>query len=62
MVRNIVGTLVDVGTGRLTRAQVAEILASADRTRAGQTAPAHGLELVEVLYTGTRVSFGSGSR
>ncbi len=62
MVRIIVGTLVDVGTGRLSAGQVAEILASKDRTRAGQTAPAHGLELVEVLYSGTRVSSGSGSR
>jgi tRNA pseudouridine38-40 synthase len=58
MVRIIVGTLVD----GFTRAQVAEILASGDRTRAGQTAPAHGLELVEVNYDGTRVSSGSGSR
>jgi tRNA pseudouridine38-40 synthase len=58
MVRIIVGTLVD----GFTRAQVAEILASGDRTRAGQTAPACGLELVEVNYDGTRVSSGSGSR
>ena len=62
MVRIIVGTLAEVGTGRLTAAQVAEILASRDRTRAGQTAPAPGLELVEVFYGGTRVSSGSGSR
>ncbi len=58
MVRIIVGTLAD----GCTRAQVAEILAAGDRTRAGQTAPAHGLELVEVHYDGTRVSSGSGSR
>lgn len=50
MVRILVGTLVDVGEGRLTPAQVAEIMESRDRTRAGQTAPAHGLCLVEVLY------------
>jgi tRNA pseudouridine38-40 synthase len=50
MVRIIVGTLVDVGEGRLTPAQVAEILASRDRTRAGQTAPPYGLELIEVFY------------
>jgi tRNA pseudouridine38-40 synthase len=50
MVRIMVGTLVDVGEGRFTPAQVGEIMASRDRTRAGQTAPAHGLCLVEVMY------------
>ena len=50
MVRILVGTLIDVGEGRFTPTQVAEIMASRDRTRAGQTAPAHGLCLVEVLY------------
>ncbi len=56
MVRIIVGTLVEVGTGRFTPGQVAEILASRDRTRAGITAPAQGLELVEVRYDSARVS------
>jgi tRNA pseudouridine38-40 synthase len=56
MVRIIVGTLTEVGTGRLTPGQVAEILASKDRTKAGITAPAHGLELVEVRYDGVRPS------
>ena len=56
MVRIIAGTLVDVGEGRLTPAEVREILESLDRTRGGQTAPAHGLTLVEVRYDGTRVS------
>jgi len=54
MVRILVGTLAEVGSGKLSPAQVAEILASTDRTRAGKTAPAHGLELVEVRYDGTR--------
>ena len=54
MVRIVVGTLVEVGIGRREPAQVAEILASLDRTRAGITAPAHGLELMEVRYDGTR--------
>jgi tRNA pseudouridine38-40 synthase len=49
-----VGTLVEVGIGRREVAQVAEILASLDRTRAGITAPAQGLELMEVRYDGTR--------
>ena len=54
MVRIIVGTLSEVGTGKRPAAQVAEILASKDRTKAGITAPAQGLELIEVRYDGTR--------
>ena len=50
MVRNLVGTLVDVGLGRMTAADFAAILASRDRARAGITAPAQGLYLLEVLY------------
>lgn len=56
MVRIVAGTLADVGIGRLTPAQVGEILASKDRTKGGRTAPAHGLTLVEVRYDGRRVS------
>jgi tRNA pseudouridine38-40 synthase len=56
MVRIIVGTLVEVGAGRRPAAQVAEILDSKDRNKAGITAPAHGLELIEVLYDGSRPS------
>jgi tRNA pseudouridine38-40 synthase len=58
MVRIVVGTLTEVGTGRRSPAQVAEILASKDRTKAGKTAPAHGLELMEVRYDGTRAGPG----
>lgn len=54
MVRILVGTLVEVGGGRRSPSQVAEIIASRDRTRAGMTAPAHGLELMEVHYEGGR--------
>jgi tRNA pseudouridine38-40 synthase len=50
MVRNIVGTLVEVGRGRQSVPWVAEVLAARDRTRAGPTAPAQGLVLVEVQY------------
>jgi tRNA pseudouridine38-40 synthase len=50
MVRNIAGTIVDVGLGRWTPEAVAEILGSRDRSRAGNAAPAHGLFLVRVLY------------
>jgi len=50
MVRNIVGTLMEVGRGRLAPADVTRILAARDRTLAGPTAPAQGLCLVEVEY------------
>jgi tRNA pseudouridine38-40 synthase len=50
MVRIIAGTLVDVGLGRLTAEDIDEALRSRNRTRAGRTAPAHGLTLVEVFY------------
>ncbi|MEZ4400942.1 MAG: tRNA pseudouridine(38-40) synthase TruA [Kofleriaceae bacterium] len=56
MVRILAGTLVDVGDGRFTPSQIPEILDGLDRTRAGQTAPAHGLTLVEVFYPPPRVS------
>lgn len=48
MVRIIVGTLVDVGRGRLRPEAIRELLHSGDRTRAGMTAPAHGLYLAQV--------------
>jgi tRNA pseudouridine38-40 synthase len=50
MVRNIVGSLVEVGRGKRPPAWVAEVLAAKDRTLAGPTAPAHGLTLVGVTY------------
>ncbi|MFE8600616.1 tRNA pseudouridine(38-40) synthase TruA [Archangium violaceum] len=50
MVRNLVGTLVEVGKGRRPHTWVAEVLASRERKRAGPTAPAHGLVLEEVFY------------
>lgn len=50
MVRNIVGTLAEVGFGRWPSSRAAEILASRDRTQAGATAPARGLFLARVLY------------
>jgi tRNA pseudouridine38-40 synthase len=50
MVRNLVGTLVDVGMGRLTKDEFAGILAGRDRNLAGITAPAQGLYLKEVFY------------
>jgi tRNA pseudouridine38-40 synthase len=50
MVRNAVGTLVDVGRGKLSRGELINIVEAKDRRRAGQTAPAHGLFLKEVKY------------
>lgn len=50
MVRNIVGTLVEVGSGKITPQQFETILAAADRTLAGATAPARGLFLMSVEY------------
>ncbi|OQY03882.1 MAG: tRNA pseudouridine(38-40) synthase TruA [Desulfobacteraceae bacterium 4572_123] len=50
MVRNIVGTLVDVGLGRTEADEVKNILMSRDRGRAGATAPPQGLFLMQVCY------------
>ena len=52
MVRNIVGTLVDVGRHRWQPKQMQEILKSRDRNMAGATAPAHGLYFSDALYDG----------
>ena len=50
MVRNIVGTLIRVGTRRKPPEWVLDVLARKDRKAAGQTAPAHGLFLEQVNY------------
>lgn len=50
MVRIMVGTLVGIGLGRFGVERIDELLRDGDRTRAGQTAPAQGLTLVEVLW------------
>jgi tRNA pseudouridine38-40 synthase len=50
MVRNIVGTLVWVGSGRLTKQGFLEVMESRDRQKAGPTAPAKGLFLKEIKY------------
>ena len=66
MVRAIVGTLLAVGQGRLSVAEFDRIIGDKDRRRAGRSAPADGLSLVEVGYpsdvfsqrqnlTGTRI-------
>jgi tRNA pseudouridine38-40 synthase len=50
MVRNIVGTLVRIGMGKMSPADMKRILLSMNRNLAGATAPAQGLFLVEVRY------------
>lgn len=50
MVRNIVGTLVEIGRGRWRPSQVARIIETRDRREAGPTAPPDGLTLVCVHY------------
>jgi tRNA pseudouridine38-40 synthase len=50
MVRNMVGTLIDVGRGKIKAGEIPAIFAAKDRRQAGQTAPAKGLTLVKVEY------------
>lgn len=50
MVRNLVGTLVYIGAGKLSLEEAEKLIASKDRTLAGMTAPAHGLLLKKVFY------------
>jgi tRNA pseudouridine38-40 synthase len=50
MVRNMVGTVIDVGRGRIRPEDIPDIFAAKDRRRAGQTAPAKGLTLARVEY------------
>jgi tRNA pseudouridine38-40 synthase len=48
MVRNLAGTLIEIGRGRWCPAEASEILGSCERARAGPTAPALGLQLMAV--------------
>lgn len=50
MVRIMVGTIVDVGMGRIKSKDIPSIIESLDRKKAGRTAPPQGLYLVEVYY------------
>jgi tRNA pseudouridine38-40 synthase len=49
-VRNLVGTFIEVGRGRLAPGEVPRILESRNRAMAGPTAAARGLCLMKVLY------------
>jgi len=50
MVRNLVGTLIEVGRGKLQPRDMLRIFEAQDRSQAGPTAPASGLFLVNVEY------------
>lgn len=50
MVRIIAGTLIEVGIGKLKPDDIPKLISGLDRRKAGRTAPAHGLYLVEVFY------------
>lgn len=55
MVRILAGTLLAVGQGRLAPEEVANILESRDRRKAGQTAEPQGLTLQEIFYTPSKI-------
>jgi tRNA pseudouridine38-40 synthase len=50
MVRAVVGTLLDVGTGKISMSEFQKILKSKDRKKAGMNVPAEGLYLMKVKY------------
>lgn len=50
MVRNIVGTLLDIGSGKMQVAEIEAIFAAKDRRKSGRAAPPQGLFLVQVFY------------
>lgn len=50
MVRAIVGTLVEVGRGRMTIEQLRQVIEAKDRCRAGDSVPGNALFLVDVVY------------
>lgn len=60
MVRNLVGTVLEIGAGKRKAEDIPAIFASCDRRKAGRTAPAHGLCLVRVNYPGDAVPSQAG--
>ena len=50
MVRAVVGTLFEIGRGKMTTAQFRQVIEAHDRCQAGHSAPAEGLSLVEIIY------------
>ena len=53
MVRAVVGTLFEVGHGKMTKEQFAEVISKQTRTAAGDSAPAEGLYLTQIDYPAT---------
>tara|TARA_B100001250_G_C19422548_1_gene623853 strand:- start:499 stop:669 length:171 start_codon:yes stop_codon:yes gene_type:complete len=53
MVRAIVGTLLDVGIGKIMPEDICTIIDKKDRSIAGASVPAHALFLIKVLYPNT---------
>jgi tRNA pseudouridine38-40 synthase len=53
MVRAIVGTLIEIGKGKMTLEEFKQIIESENRSNAGPSAPAHGLFLTQVAYPKT---------
>jgi tRNA pseudouridine38-40 synthase len=51
MVRIMMGTLIDIGRGRLDRSVIKEMLETKDRTLGGKTVGPHGLSLEQVFYS-----------
>ena len=60
MVRVMVGTLVDIGKGRFTPSDIDQLLREGDRKKAGSTAPACGLCLIQVVYPERFISPAAG--
>jgi tRNA pseudouridine38-40 synthase len=57
MVRNMVGTLIQVGVGKVSLQDFEEIIQSRDRSMAGEMAPAQGLFLRKVIYPAIQPGF-----
>jgi tRNA pseudouridine38-40 synthase len=51
MVRTLVGTMLDIGAGKVSLEELKHIIESLDRKKAGRAVPAHGLYLTEVKYS-----------
>lgn len=62
MVRKIVGTLLEVGKGRLAAADIPKLLEARDRSRSGPTVPAEGLYLVSLEYPDPTDSLATAAR
>jgi tRNA pseudouridine38-40 synthase len=62
MVRKMLGTLVEVGRGKISAAHVPELFALRDRSKCGPTMPPHGLCLESVEYPDPTNSLASGEK